>query len=161
MTYVLVLRWNFPCFLHPGLCNDAVSVWERQSAFILTELLGCLAQHGRRSVGNQLLSPPQQHLRTRQKRDQKRWREKGGDGRRDQHEDQQCHSRWTTTMRIKEENVLLSETDTIIDGRVLLHSIKARMKSSNPSHTASFLSATSNYSEFSPQHLNQDAFERL
>jgi len=36
-----------------------------------------------------------------------------------------------------------------------------RMKSTNPSHTASFLSATSNYSEFSPQQLNQeDAFEK-
>lgn len=130
---------NFPCFLHPGLCNDALSVWERQSAFILPELLGCLAQHGRRAVGNELLSPPQQHLRTRtrQKRDQKRWREKGGDGRRDQHEDQQCHSRWTTTMRIRWRTYcwVKQTQEPIIDGRVLLHSIKARMKSSNPSHS--------------------------
>lgn len=130
---------NVPCFLHPGLCNDALSVWERQSAFILPELLGCLAQHGRRAVGNELLSPPQQHLRTRtrQKRDQKRWREKGGDGRRDQHEDQQCHSRRTTTMRIRWRTYcwVKQTQEPIIDGRVLLHSIKARTKSSNPSHS--------------------------
>lgn len=71
------LRLNCPPFLHPGLCNDALSVWEHQSAFILPELLGCLAQHGRRAVRDELLSPPQQHLRTptRQTRDggRKEW----------------------------------------------------------------------------------------
>ncbi len=145
---VLALRLNCPPFLHPGLCNDALSVWEHQSAFILPELLGCLAQHGRRAVGDELLSPPQQHLRTptRQTRDGGRKEERA----RDQHEELvQCHSRWTTTMRARRRTYcwVKQTQEPITDGIVLIHGIKTRTKSPNPSHTASFLSATSHYSE--------------
>ncbi len=69
---------------------------------------------------------------------------------RDQHEELvQCHSRWTTTMRARRRTYcwVKQTQEPITDGRVLIHGIKTRTKSPNPSHTASFLSATSHYSE--------------
>lgn len=46
----------------PGLCNDAVSVGEQPFARVLPELTGCLAEHGRRPVRDEQLSPTQPHL---------------------------------------------------------------------------------------------------